>query len=207
MNVAYKAGNYIVCTTDACSGTVPVVEDVSIAGWFQIPVCTASGTTYAEYVWGMMVANEPDDAFNLNSSFGTSQADKNFFTSKSELMREQIQAGMASCKGKSLEVMSYSPANLTFGSSTSPIEVGTTTSSKTVTIVNDQHTTVTGLSISIFGDFHETSTCGSSLASGKSCTVSVDFTPTASGERTGAVVIADGGTGQPQTIELTGTGG
>lgn len=206
MNVAYKAGNYVICTTSACSGVVPVNEDVSISGWFQLPICTASGATYAEYVWGMMFANEPDSAFNLNNGFGTSQTDKNFLAAKSELMREQIKAGMASCKGKSLDVMSWSPADLAFGTSTSPVTVGTTTSSKTVTITNSQPTAVTGLSISIFGDFNETTTCKSSLASGKSCTVSVDFAPTTAGERTGAVVIVDNGTGQPQTIELTGWG-
>jgi hypothetical protein len=206
MNVAYKAGNYVLCSTSACSGTVPVTEDISIAGWFQIPFCTASGTAYAEYVWGIMFSGEPYDSYDLNNP-PTTPTDSNFTTAKSELMREQIAAGMASCNGKSLEVMSYSPAGLTFGSSTSPIKVGKTTPSKTVTITNNQSTTVTGLSISIFGDFNETSTCGSSLASRKSCTISVDFTPTTTGERTGAVVVVDDGTGQPQTIELTGTGG
>ncbi|MGB6691209.1 MAG: serine hydrolase [Terracidiphilus sp.] len=200
MNVAYKAGNYVICTDNSCSD---IVEDVSIAGWFQLPVCTASGTTYAEYVWGIMFANEPTSGWS--GSFNT-PTDLNFLTAKSELMRQQIKAGMASCHGRSLEVMSYSPADLTFGSTSTPIKIGRTTPSKTITITNNQPGKVTGLSISIFGDFTETSTCGSSLASGKSCTISVDFTPTATGERTGAVIVTDDGTGQPQTIQLTGTG-
>jgi len=201
MNVAYKAGNYVLCTNNSCTD---VVEDISIAGWFQIPVCTASATTYAEYVWGIMFSNEP---YNGWTSTTTTQTDLNFTAAKSELMREQIAAGMLTCKGKSLEVMMYSPADLVFGSSTSPIKVGKTTASKTITLTNKQPTTVTGLNISVFGDFVETSTCGASLASGKSCTISVDFEPAAVGERTGAVIITDNGTGQPQTVELTGTGG
>lgn len=196
MNVAYKAGNYVICTDNSCSD---IVEDVSVAGWFQLPVCTASGTTYAEYVWGIMFANEPTSGWS--GSFNT-QTDLNFTTAKSELMREQIKAGMASCNGRSLDVMSYSPADLVFASTT----VGMTTPSKSVTLTNNQPGKVTGLSISIFGDFTETSTCGRSLDSGKSCTISVDFTPTATGERTGAVIVTDDGTGQPQTIQLTGTG-
>ena len=200
MNVAYKAGNYVLCANDYCTN---VDEDISIAGWFQIPFCTDSGTTYSEYVWGIMFANKPYDGW---TSTTVTPTDKTFTKAKSELMREQIQAGMASCQGKSLEVMSYSPADLTFGGSTAPIKIGTTTASKTVQITNNQTTAVTGLSVSVFGDFKETDTCGSSLASGKSCTISVDFTPTAAGERTGAVVITDNGTGQPQTIELTGWG-
>jgi hypothetical protein len=196
MNVAYKAGNYVICTNNSCTD---VVEDISISGWFQLPVCSASGTTYAEYVWGIMFANEPYDGWTSSTD---TQTDKNFTTAKSELMREQIAAGMASCNGKSLDVMTYSPADLAFSST----NVGKTTPSKSVTITNNQLTTVTGLTISIFGDFTETSTCGSSLKSGKSCNISVDFTPTATGERTGAVIVTDDGTGQPQTIQLTGTG-
>jgi hypothetical protein len=205
MNVAYKAGNYVFCQVNCPTpGTYPVIEDVSISGWFQLPICTASGTTYAEYVWGIFFANEPDSAYNISEPFSStsSPTDHSFLANKSELMREQIAAGLASCNGKSLDVMAYSPADLVFAAT----NIGTTTASKSVTITNNQHTTVTGLSISIFGDFAETNNCGSSLASGASCTVTVTFTPTAALERTGAVVVTDDGNGQPQTIELTGTG-
>jgi hypothetical protein len=205
MNVAYKAGNYIFCQIDCPSpGTYPVKEDIDIAGWFQLPFCTASGTIYAEYVWGIMFSNEPDAAFNLSTGVTStsSPADHNFFAAKSELMREQIAAGMASCKGKSLKVMTYSPADLAFATTS----VGANGGTKSVTITNNQATGVTGLSVSIFGDFTETNNCKSTLAAGASCTVNVTFTPTASGERTGAVVVTDNGNGQPQTIELTGAG-
>ncbi len=196
MNTAYKAGNYVICTNSNCTD---VVEDIAIAGWFQLPICTASGTTYAEYVWGIMFSNEPFSGWTTTSN---TQTDKNFTTAKSELMREQIAAGMASCKGKSLKVMSYSPAALSFTSTA----VGSTAASKSVTITNNQSTAVTGLSVSAFGDFTESTTCGASLASKASCTVTVKFKPTTTGERTGAVIVTDNGNGQPQTIELTGTG-
>jgi hypothetical protein len=84
--------------------------------------------------------------------------------------------------------------------------VGTTTSSKSITFTNNQATAMTGLSVSIFGDFAENSTCTATLAPGASCTINVTFTPTATLERTGAVIVTDNGTGEPQTIELTGTG-
>jgi hypothetical protein len=209
MNVAYKAGNYIFCQVNCPTpGIYPVIENISISGWFQLPFCTASGTTYAEYVWGLMFANEPDSAFNLATGVTStsSPTDHNFFAAKSELMREQIAAGMASCKGKSLKVPTYSPADLAFGSSNSPIAVGTTTPSKSITFTNNQATAMTGLSLSIFGDFAENSTCTATLAPGASCTINVTFTPTTSGERTGAVIVSDNGTGEPQTIELTGYG-
>ncbi|HTX76547.1 MAG TPA: choice-of-anchor D domain-containing protein [Terracidiphilus sp.] len=193
MNVAYKAGSYLLCPT---SGPV---EDLDIAGWFQVPVCTTGGATYAEYTWGIFFANAPRATCTTATN---STADNNFTAAKSELMREQIQAGMASCNGKSLDVLTYSPADLVFASQ----KVGTTSASKAITITNKETTTITGLTVSVYGEFTETNNCPSSLAAGGSCTVTVWFQPAGTAERTGAVVVSDDGTGEPQTIELTGTG-
>lgn len=196
MNLAYKAGNYVLCTNNSCSD---VVEDIAIAGWFQLPICTATATTYNEYTFGIFFSNEP---YNGWSSGITTPTDANFTTAKGELLREQIQAGMASCQGKSFEVMTYTPGDLVFAATT----VGTTTASKTITIANKQATAVTGFGISIFGDFEYSSNCTSTMAAGASCNINVKFSPSATGERTGAVLVSDSGTGQPQTIQLTGTG-
>ena len=46
--------------------------------------------------------------------------------------------------------------------------------------------TVSGVAAT--GDFSQTNTCGSSIAAGASCTVTVKFTPTATGTRTGTVI-------------------
>jgi hypothetical protein len=68
----------------------------------------------------------------------------------------------------------------------------------------------TGTVISITGtdegDFAESNNCGSSVASGASCTIKVTFTPLAQGRRTADVSISDDGGGSPQTVPLTGTG-
>jgi hypothetical protein len=61
-------------------------------------------------------------------------------------------------------------------------------------------------SITASGDFTATNNCSSSVATGANCTISVTFTPTASGTRTGAVTITDNAAGSPQAIALTGTG-
>ena len=55
-------------------------------------------------------------------------------------------------------------------------------------------------------DFHQTNTCGSSLAPGAYCSISVTFKPTQIGPRTASVTIADNGIGSPQTVALSGTG-
>jgi len=44
------------------------------------------------------------------------------------------------------------------------------------------------------------------VAAGANCTISVTFTPAASGARTAALSIADNANGSPQTVSLSGTG-
>src|SRR5258707_179189 len=51
-----------------------------------------------------------------------------------------------------------------------------------------------------------TGTCGRSVAPGASCTISVKFTPTAAGTRTGTLTLTDNASNSPQTISLTGIG-
>ena len=97
---------------------------------------------------------------------------------------------------------SLSPTSLTFGSQT----VGTTSAAQTVTVSNTGSATLTITSIVASGDFAETDNCGSSLVASGNCTISVTFTPTASGTRTGSLSVTDNASGSPQTVNLTGTG-
>jgi hypothetical protein len=53
-------------------------------------------------------------------------------------------------------------------------------------------------------DFHKNPHCGTSLAPGKSCTVSVFFKPLATGTRTGFFLVRQGGASKQ--IPLSGTG-
>src|SRR5205823_703136 len=56
------------------------------------------------------------------------------------------------------------------------------------------------------GDFAETDNCGTPVAGGASCTVSVTFTPSTGGTESAAVSVADNAAGTPQTVPLSGTG-
>lgn len=56
------------------------------------------------------------------------------------------------------------------------------------------------------GSFTKTTTCGSSLAAGASCTISVSFKPATTGALSATLSVADNATGSPQTVSLTGTG-
>ncbi|MGA8430401.1 MAG: choice-of-anchor D domain-containing protein, partial [Candidatus Sulfotelmatobacter sp.] len=103
------------------------------------------------------------------------------------------------CAAQSVTLL---PSSLSFGNQ--PIAV--TSTAKTVTLRNSQSVALTIASISGSGDYAETNTCGTSLAAGTSCTVSVTLTPTATGTRTGALTVTDNAGNSPQTVSLTGTG-
>ena len=99
-----------------------------------------------------------------------------------------------------------SPTSLSFSTQA----IGTTSAAQTVTLKNSSTTTLTIGRITITGtnagDFPQTHTCGSSLAAGGSCTISVTFGPTASGTRTAALSVTDNAAGSPQKVSLTGIG-
>ncbi|HUI40640.1 MAG TPA: choice-of-anchor D domain-containing protein [Terriglobia bacterium] len=84
----------------------------------------------------------------------------------------------------------------------SAVQVATLTNTGTET-VNITGITLAGANA---GDFADTTTCGATLAAGKSCTITVTFTPTVGGTRTATVSVADNATGSPQTVALTGQG-
>lgn len=88
--------------------------------------------------------------------------------------------------------------------------VGTTSAAKTVTLTNTGNATLNLTSTAITGtnprDFAQTNTCGTSVAAGKNCTISITFTPIALGTRSATVSIADNASGSPQIISLTGSG-
>jgi hypothetical protein len=98
--------------------------------------------------------------------------------------------------------LSTVPSSLTFATQA----VNTTSGSQSVTVSNTGTATAAISGVSVSGDFTQTNTCGSSLAAGASCSVSVAFRPTASGTRTGSVTITSNATNSPTTVALTGTG-
>src|SRR5262249_18629183 len=87
--------------------------------------------------------------------------------------------------------------------------VNTTSGAQPVTLRNRQSVPLTIASISVTGDFSQTSNCPlapRTLASGATCTVSTTFTPTAVGTRTGKLVITDSSSTSPHAVSLSGTG-
>ncbi len=95
-------------------------------------------------------------------------------------------------------------AKLSFGT----VSVGTTSPPKTVTLRNSGTAALPVTNIATTSVFAVSKTnCAASLAAGKSCTITVTFTPKAKGAATGSLTIKDVNGTSPQTVPLTGTGG
>ena len=92
--------------------------------------------------------------------------------------------------------------------------IGVTNTAPAITLSNSGtgalNLSGTGLGISITGaspsSFSQTNTCGTSVAAGGSCTITVTFKPVASGVLAAALSIADNASGSPQKVSLSGKG-
>jgi hypothetical protein len=109
----------------------------------------------------------------------------------------------------SLTGIGANPATLTI---TNPnfgnVVVTTTSATKTATLANNQTVALNSVTPSTTGDFAIATggTCGSTLAARSSCTLFVQFTPSAVGARNGSLSVSDDASNSPQSLALTGTG-
>ncbi|WP_176441827.1 choice-of-anchor D domain-containing protein [Granulicella rosea] len=123
-------------------------------------------------------------------------------------------AALAGCSSKTaatpvapaVPAVSLSAATLSFSAQA----VGTSSAVQTVTLSNTGTAALTLNSIGTAGtnaaSFIQSNTCGTSVAAGASCTISVYFSPAGAGANAATVTIADSASGSPQSIALTGTG-
>lgn len=98
--------------------------------------------------------------------------------------------------------VTVAPTKLSFGN----VVVNTTSKAQTVTLKNVGNTSLNIAQIMPTTYYADTTSCGSTLAAGSSCTISTTFTPTQTGTLTGTLSINDNDGTSPQTVSLTGTG-
>jgi hypothetical protein len=102
--------------------------------------------------------------------------------------------------------ITLSPASVNFGNQAK----GTSSAPQAVTMSNIGTSNVTIGTIAIAGlratSYSQTNTCGTSLGAGASCTISVIFTPLATGPLSAQIRISDNGGGSPQIVPLSGNG-
>ena len=87
--------------------------------------------------------------------------------------------------------------NQAIGASSSPVRV---------TLTNGQTVTMSIASIQTSAPFSQTNNCGSSLAAGSSCAITITFSPTVVKYYTSTVTITDSSPGSPQTVAVNGSG-
>jgi len=98
--------------------------------------------------------------------------------------------------------VTLAPTTLAFGNQTT----GVTSTARTATLTNSGSGALTLASIAASSGFGVVHNCGTSVAAGASCTLSVVFTPTGVGAATGSVSIASNAAGSPHALTLSGTG-
>jgi len=99
--------------------------------------------------------------------------------------------------------VTLSPTSLGFGN----VVEGNSSTAKTITLTNNQKVELTNISVTTTStDYTPTSGCGTSLAAGQKCTITVTFAPSIIGTDNATLSISDSAWGSPQTATLTGTG-
>jgi len=97
--------------------------------------------------------------------------------------------------------VSVAPVSLTFATQA----LKTSSAVQVVTVTNTGANSITISGASTSGDFGQTNNCGT-ITAGGICSVSVKFSPTASGTRSGTLSVSGSFTGSPQALSLSGTG-
>ena len=98
--------------------------------------------------------------------------------------------------------VTLSPSALSFAATL----INTTSTNKAVVLTNNQTSALTISSIAASGDFAQTNNCGTSVVARGTCTIYVNFTPTAAGVRSGVLTVTDNAANSPQTASLSGIG-
>ncbi len=173
------AGNLFV--SDANSGRILRVDA-------QTSVTTGAITVVASGL------NQPGElAFDANG---------NLYTAEQRLNRIVAFAQVGTSQGS----ISLSPNSGTFGN----VATGGTGASQTFTLTNTTSAAVNGLSIpktTTPADFTVlTNNCTATLAANASCTLSVAFSPTATGARSATLTVTDANAADSASTALSGTG-
>jgi hypothetical protein len=111
-----------------------------------------------------------------------------------------------SVTGTGLTAIKVSPNSINFGT----VSVGKSGAAKTITISNLSTAALSTSPLQVIGadpqDFVlSANSCGSSLAGNSSCSVTVTYTPTTGGSRSGSLSIVDGDPTSPQSVSFTGS--
>jgi beta-lactam-binding protein with PASTA domain len=102
--------------------------------------------------------------------------------------------------------VAFSPSTLSFSTQ----NVGTTSAAQNFSVTNtgSANLTITAVASTNATEFpvYTDSCSGLTLTPGQNCLISVKFSPSLGGARTGTIKVTDNATGSPQSVAVTGTG-
>jgi len=174
--------------------SAPGGDPVSVSPHPGSNFVVSSGTCAIQTPCQISVSFNPSNAYFYSLSYTVTD----LVTEESTNFNLSGSGGVAS--------VSLSSSSLTFAAR----DIGTTSIPQTVTLTNtgDATLTIAGETFSgaNVGDFPiEANTCGSSLAAGANCTLTISFAPTASGARSAVLQIMSNAASSPDNIQLMGT--
>ena len=179
------------------TGTVTFYSQGSMIGTGSLSVASCSPApcpVQATFSTASLSDSGPD---SITAVYG---GDTNFIGSPSQAITQIVSPAPN---------VSLNPMSVSFGNQ----NVNTTSNPTTVILANigdaPLNISANGISITPNTDFAETNNCGSTLAAGKSCTITITFTPIDTGIRTASLQITDNdddASNAQQTVSLTGSG-
>jgi FtsP/CotA-like multicopper oxidase with cupredoxin domain len=216
MSAAWAAGGILTSWTDnSASESGFTVERAEDAGFTLNPTLFAVGPSTPNTVYGSPVAFTDATAVagptywyrvqsvNSNIFNGYTAANGLVTTTLASTWSPAVQVGSPPVAA----ISPAPPAALSFGNQL----LNTTSAAQTVTLSNTGTVPLAIMGIAVGGtnpaDFQQTNNCGTSLAQGANCTISVTFKPAAAGARTASLAVTSNDPANPTlALTLTGTG-
>ena len=177
------------------SGFVSVLNSAGTVFTFSTTLGTKAQSIGIDSVPNIYVAGDSGLPFPLlNTTYVV--PDPPTFATPSFLSKISLPAGSALSLPSAID---FTQDRLVVGRDSASVQllVGNTSASGSISISNVAITA---------GDFSETNDCLTTLAPAANCIITVTFTPTLAGNRTGTLTVADAAPSSPQVINLTGVG-
>ena len=217
------AGNPFVQDGSAAAGTNATGNSYSVS--------FTTGSTAGDLIWGVtftgtsLTSYSVASPFNLEESLPTSYpgatADDGLSSGVAASTQQTASWTLNGGSGPwhiallvgiepapAVPAVTLSPSSLSFGN----MSLGFTSAALTETLTNTGNANLTISSVAISGtnsgDFTKTAdTCSSqTVTPTNTCTVSVTFSPSATGSRSASLVFTDNASNSPQSVSLSGTG-
>ncbi|MHB8654648.1 MAG: choice-of-anchor tandem repeat GloVer-containing protein [Terriglobia bacterium] len=189
--------------------TIKVTNSGSAILIFGTGAVTLSGTNSADFALSADSCSNATVAYvgtcSVSVTFTPSfVGSENATLSFSDNTATSPQTVMLNGTGFSSAAVSLSPGNLDFG----VLVTGATSAPEIVTLANTGTGALGNISISTQGNnFSETNNCGTSVAQGANCEISVTYKAAAAGGSMGTILIADDAATSPQKVTLQGDSG